>query len=316
MKTASIPLIALLATGSFCTWDLYTVTLPGGQIVRLCSAPFDVIDNIGNSYNSGALGSGFPKVDSQSGRAVKSVKAGLDPDNWTVYFIPQVTDVFNGVLTYPDVIGSIPWLTACNNGVFDGASVIVKRAYFSIPPLYPLSVASRTCVGATFEFAGYLGTLDVRGTVSIFSFIGWSSLLSQTMPRNLYQPGCRHALFDARCSLNPAAFVKAGFALAGSTKAAMNSAVGAPSGSGTYALGSLTFTSGLNSGLTRLISFWDGAQAFKFLVPFPYAISIGDAFNAYPGCDKSLGAKGCGGFNNKINNGSTPYVPLVDIMLG
>lgn len=315
MKTATAPLIALIATGSFCTWDLYTITLAGGQVIRLCTAEFDVYDKLGNLFSCGSIGSGNPKVDSKSSRVTASIKAGLDPDQWQVQLLPTVTDPFTGAFTYPDVVGTTPWLVACTNGIFDGSSVSVQRAYFAAPPTQPYSVANRTCIGTTIEFIGYLGEIDTSNSVTVFSFTGWSGLLDQSMPRNLYQTGCNHQLFDAQCTLNPATFVLHGLVASSPGRSNLVSIVGAPSGSGTYILGKIIFTSGQNNGFSRLITSWDGGLNFGFLYPLPFDIGMGDSFDIYPGCDKSLGAKGCGGFANKINFGGNPYIPLPEMVL-
>jgi uncharacterized phage protein (TIGR02218 family) len=316
VKTASAPLIALIATGQFSIWHLYTITLAGGQVLRLTNADFDIYDNSANLYSCGSYGSGLPRIDSGSSRVTAILKAGLDADQWKVLIMPQVVDIFTGVIAYPDMVGSTPWLSACQSGLFDGAIVTVQAAYFATPPALPWTAANTTCVGTTIEFSGYLGNIDADSSSTTFTFTGWSGLLSDVTPPNIYQAGCRHQLFDTGCTLSAAAFVKTGTALAGSSKTKLVATPAAPSGSGNYQLGTVKFTSGQNNGFSRLIAAWDGISTFNFLYPMPYAVGIGDTFNIYPGCDKSLGAQGCGGFTNTINFDATPYIPLPEIQLG
>lgn len=316
MKAASAPLIALMATGIFDTWDLYQITLVDGLVLNITSADFDVIDTDATLYKCGTYGSGLPRIDSKSARVTASIKAGLDPDQWQVYVMPKVTDDFTGTYSYPDKVGGTPWISACRFGLFDGATVQVKRAYFAVPPTYPLTPAKQTCVGSTIEFVGYLGQLDANNVATVFSFTGWGGLLNQSMPRNLYQSSCNHQLFDFGCTLSAAAYVKAGVALVGSSNAVLLGTVAAPAGSGTFTLGQVQFTSGQNNGFKRLVTSWDGIATFNFYYPLPFPISAGDTFNAWPGCDKSLGPKGCGGFANTINNNGDMYIPLPEVTIG
>ncbi|MDP8997127.1 MAG: DUF2163 domain-containing protein [Pseudomonadota bacterium] len=316
MKTASAPLIALIGTGVFSVWHLYTITLAGGLVLRLTSADFDITDNVGNRYLCGIYGSASPRIDAKSARVTAHIKAGLDPDSWQVSVMPLVMDIFTGTFTYPDLVGGTPWLQACQSGLFDGATVTVQAAYFAAPPALPWTVANTTCVGTTIEFAGYLGQIDADVTTTNLTFTGWGGLLSDITPPNVYQAGCRHQLFDAGCTLSAGAYVKTGTALAGSTKTILKATPAAPSGSGSYQLGKVSFTSGQNSGFSRLIAAWDGVSTFTLLYPLPFTIGIGDTFNVYPGCDKSLGAGGCGGFANTVNFDGTPNIPLPEIIIG
>jgi uncharacterized phage protein (TIGR02218 family) len=316
MKPASPTLAALINSASFYTADLYAFTLVSGPVVRLATGDFDAIDNSANVYSCGSAGSGYPKIDLKQSKVQGKWAAGLDSDKWQVFILPDVQDQVSGAFTYPDVVGSIPWLTACRAGLFDGAAVTVARAYYSSPPAPPYTASSRTCVGSLVVFSGIVGQVDTGPTISVFSLNDYKQLLTQQMPRNLYQSSCRHQLFDSRCTLNAATYAHSATALAGSSRANVVASPAAPGGSGSYQLGLMQCTSGANSGFYRTIASWDGVDNFQPQYPWPFAVAPGDGFTFWPGCDKSLGAGGCGGFANVANFGGEPYIPVPEVQIG
>jgi len=335
MKTASPALAALINSGQFQNWRCYEFTLPGGSVIRLGTADFDILLSVASSasdYNadvnadfggsilipfySGALGSGYPKIDSKSNRVTSTIKAGLDPSTWQVYILPTVQDPFTGALTFPDVVGGTPWTIACRSGFFIGAAVRIYTAYFATVPTLPLTATGRTAVGFTLDFNGIVGQVDIGETATVFTLNNFGRMMNAPFPKNIYQSSCRHLLFDAQCTLNAASYAVGGTVLAGSTASVVQATPATPGGSGNYALGQIVFSSGRNAGFRRMVTSWDRVSAFQLLYPLPYVPAVGDAFTIYPGCDKSLGGGGCAGFGNTVNFGGEPYVPLPEVQLG
>ena len=79
-----------------------------------------------------------------------------------------------------------------------------------------------------------------------------------------------------------------------------------------FRYGLLTFTSGNNAGRSMEVKDFDGST-FTLFEAMPEAIAAGDAYEVYPGCDKSLST--CRDkFNNVVNNRSFPYIPGADKM--
>ena len=81
--------------------------------------------------------------------------------------------------------------------------------------------------------------------------------------------------------------------------------------SGYYDMGVMTFTSGSNVGISRVVSKYTntGTGVITVVPPFPYTVNTGDAFKITPGCDKSMTT--CQKkFNNLINISAFPFVPL------
>ena len=300
MKTASSALAALINTGQFYDADCYTISGLNGQVYRYTTADFDIV------YGGNLFSSTGPLIEDPSSRPTAHWKVGLDVDTWTMSLKPRIVDPITGA-SYPDTIGSLPWLAAATAGALDGARVLIERAYFSAPPALPIPVGGAVPVGQLTVFWGIVGEVQVGRTSVSITVSDMRSLLTVSMPRLVYQASCNHRLFDSRCTLSAATHKKTGICIAGSSQKQIVATVSAPSGSGTYTLGKIKFTSGLNAGISRIIRLWDTSQNFYMLNPFPYPVAVGDGFEAYPGCDKTLAT--CTLFGNKLNYGGTPFVP-------
>jgi len=246
-------------------------------------------------------------------RATAHWKIGLDVDEWDVVIAPRPFDLFSGA-NFPDQIGSTPWLQAARLGYLDNAQVTVQRAYFNVPIPFPETLAGVTPVGLLTIFFGLVTNVTVTTSTAAIQIKDMCSLLSINMPRNYYQGPCRHVLFDQGCTLNAASYEQSGVVGAGSTaKQIVASILGAPGGSGTYALGRIAFITGVNAGVTKTIARWSG-QTLSLLGPLPAAPSIGDTFTAYPGCDKQLST--CQTFGNRLNFGGMPFIPIPEASVG
>ena len=328
MKTVSTALAALLnwsgGMNPLPQCDLYTFNLVGGGQLLYTTSDFPVtaadasiwqapkVDGSGNLWVSGLQWAPFV-IDSEESKSTGHWKIGLDSDSWTIKIAPRSVDPVSGD-AFPDRIGSAPWLQAALSGVLDYADVIVSRAYFSTMPTWPLPPGGVSPVGTVTIFRGLVGEIDLTTSAAYLMINDYKSLLNQQMPRNVYQGSCRHRLFDARCTLTAATYTKTGVAATGSTRATILGSVAAPGGSGTFALGTLTMTSGANSGFSRLVTAWDGVAAFALLNPFPFTIAPGDTFSVTAGCDKSMAT--CTAFGNRINFGGEPYIPVPEVSLG
>lgn len=83
---------------------------------------------------------------------------------------------------------------------------------------------------------------------------------------------------------------------------------------GYFSQGVITFTSGVNSGLSRVVIGYATGGTVTILVGLPVAPASGDHFTIVPGCDKQQST--CQNkFNNLINIRATPYVPQPEAVL-
>jgi uncharacterized phage protein (TIGR02218 family) len=307
VKAASPALEALLETDEFDDWTCYTFTMRSGASLLLTEAPFTI--------KSGAtVWPGFgPIVEGGKGGASSTSRAhwrtGTDTDDWKVTVAPRLVDPVTGAAN-PDTIGGQPFLMALAKGALYRADTTVQRAYFDpATVLSPGPVAGQTPVGFMTMIRGLVADVEiVNGQVTI-TIMDYLKLLRTQMPWRIYQAGCQVTLFDSLCKLSAAAFACPG-AVTGVTSRSTfaTSATVSPPGSGTYELGRVAFTSGLNAGLQHTIQSWDGAHTVTVSPPFPFAVQTGDAVTLYPGCNHTTAH--CTAFGNLVNYGlADPFIP-------
>lgn len=202
-----------------------------------------------------------------------------------------------------DTLGGVPFLQAVRNRVLDGYQIIRTRVFLN--SWSPADTASP--IGGVTLFQGRVGNVDSVGrTTAKITVNSELVLLDLQMPRNLYASSCQHVVYDSGCALIKSAYGTTGTVAAGST----NSIINWSRASGSYAQGTLTFTSGVNTGVTVNIKNAVAGASLTLAFPLLNAPSTGDAFTAYFGCDHTIGT--CQGrFNNLANFRGFPFVPPV-----
>lgn len=307
-------------------FDLYTISLFNGLVLTFTTADFPIgapdntIFSAPKIFGSGDLWFAGIKwipmtIDTGNDSTQGHWKVGLDSDQWLFTIAPRLIDPTTGTLS-SEMIGSATFLNALRSGAFDNADVVVSRAYFSSMPTHPIPPTGAVPIGTVVIFRGIVGELNLNTTSATITVKDYKSLLSMQMPRNVYQASCRHQLYDNRCSLLQSSFSRTGVIDTGSNRNTIKSTVNiaAPAGSGTFILGRLIFTSGLNNGFSRLITTWDGLTSFSVLNPFPYAVDVGDTFTVTAGCNKKQST--CVAFGNSDNFGGNRFIPLPEVVLG
>jgi len=284
--------------------DLYTIVpagaINGGAALCFTTADTDIVVPYSPpvTYSSKLV-----YFDQMANKAFAHWKIGLDVDSWQVVTAPSPQAT----------IGNQPWLAALRGRALAGATVTIDRAFFDTRsgPLAP--ALTRTPLGVLNVFTGFISEIDIGRTNAVISIESPLKLLSYAMPRNLLQAGCRWTLYGPGCTLVQASFAVGG-TIASAPAAPFNPvavSVAAPGGSGTYTLGQLTMTSGQNEGFSRAIRQWNpvsGANGtFLLLSPFPFPLTVGDTFTAYPGCNKTVGS--CTAFDNFQNFGGMDQIP-------
>ena len=283
MRTASPALIAFLATlraqhdAPVLMADCYTLTLRTGTVLTLTNADVPVALN-GATYLANSI-----LIDGLQYKCA----VGLDVDKQKVTIAARPTDT----------IGGIPFLVAVRNGLLDGCEVQRDRAFLTAWGTPP--------VGSVTLFKGRVSTVDGVGRTSAQVTVASDLvLLDIDMPRNLYQPSCNHVLFDSGCGLVKNAFGAAGTVGVGATARL----VPWSAASSAYAQGTITFTSGANTGATATIKVATAAT-LTLAYPLPSVPASGDGFTAYQGCDHTL-ATCRAKFANAANFRGFPYVPV------
>ena len=129
-----------------------------------------------------------------------------------------------------------------------------------------------------------------------------------------YQRYCDANLGDDRCQVNLAGFSENSSVLAVSDNRIITAPALTNAGNGYYSYGLLTFTSGLNNGLSFEIKVHYGdASILELWAETPFTISGGDAFTISAGCGKdpnTCKAK----FNNIVNFQGFQFIPGNDFV--
>ena len=288
MKPASAALIAYLnavraqpdATPLMA--DAFTLTLRSGSV--LCYTNVDV--TFGFAYN----GTNFTALANSvliDGLKYKAA-VGLDVDQ------QQITVAADSSYTIP---GGAPFLQALVEGAFDGCEIVRYRVFFS-------DRLGGTVIGAVMLFKGRVGEVQEIGRSSAKITVNSDLvLLDNYMPRNIYQATCLHTLYDSGCTLSKAAFSANGTVMAGST----SSIIYWTGANTNYQQGTITFTSGVNAGVTATVGSATTGQ-LVLIYPLENAPAAGDTFSVAFGCDHTL-ATCRAKFNNGNNFRGFPYVP-------
>jgi hypothetical protein len=298
-ETSNGALQTLLSTREFMPVDLYTFTLAQGTTLRYAAFERDV------TFSGATWSAGDALFDLDSSPARGHWKAGTDVDTWVVRVAPRAKDPLGNA--YPDRINGTPWLAAVRAGALDKALVAVLRAYFPKTARIDQALSPTLApTGVLQIFGGWVAEIDLTTTYAIVNINSFMDILSDQLPRNVYEPACRHTLYGIGCGLAASAFQVAGSVLAASSTSTLSISAGTPAGSGTYVLGKVRLTSGANTGFTRTIRSVSGSS-FKLLCPFPFPVEAGASALLYPGCAKTIDA--CAAFGNKVNFPSMPFIP-------
>lgn len=132
----------------------------------------------------------------------------------------------------------------------------------------------------------------------------------------IYTSGCRHKLFSqfdathiGACTLNQASYTFTGTVATIVTAKLKFTISGTASGqpAGYFTNGILTWTSGVNNGLSTEVKSHTSGSTITLFLPSFATISVGETFNITAGCDKLL-ATCLSKFNNVPNFGGFPHI--------
>lgn len=277
MKNLSPTLQAFLqANRSYLMADLYTITLASGQALRWVDHDRDVTANGWTHSCSAAV--------LTRGRIRWVI--GVEVDTLDLTIAPAASTL----------VGGQPLLAAAVAGAFDGAQLMLERAFLD---------ASLSVVGTVIMFVGRFADVTVGRTAMSVRVNSPLEALAIKLPKNVYQTGCIHTLYDAGCGTSRAAQARAGTVAAGSSASSV--LCGLTQAAGFFDRGYLEFTAGAMLGVRRTIK-RSVPGSLVLLLPLPSVPAVGDAFSAYPGCDKSI-ATCSTKFANLANFRGYPFVP-------
>jgi hypothetical protein len=233
---------------------------------------------------------------------------GFNVDTWQMAIAVRKVNPLTGE-EWPDRIGSLRIHEVVRSGILKSCDVQIDTAIW---PLWPTSAQYPDKInptGIVTMFFGRMAEIDFSQSQVAFSINSLMSVFAQQMPRNVYQAGCRHTLYDVGCTLNKDNFKVSGEIEEGTTKSVIKSSVASPPGSGTLALGRIVMTSGKNAGNGRTVRAvtGSGSRSYQLMIPFYWPVEVGDTFDAYAGCDKTNTQ--CNLFGNKQNYGAERFIP-------
>ena len=290
MLPASDALKALLASRQFYRCPLYIITLADGTVLRWSGGDCPILAD-GAVYPCGGMtGPYFGSVDNAP---QLHQKLGADVDTLIVDVIPGEA-----------LLQGLPWLQAAQTGVLDGAWLELRWAYLPIAgdaTCWPLPAT-----GTVWRFSGRVAEIDGGAGTIVITVNSALEALQGQVPREVYQAGCLNMHGDSDCGVDLAPLGVAGTVQAGSDALTILTAL--PQAAGYFDLGTVSFTSGALAGMARSVRSWVPGT-LTLMTPFPAPPQAGDTFTVTPGCDGSLGPRGCARFNNIANFRATPNVP-------
>jgi hypothetical protein len=290
--------------------DLYTFALASGEVLRYSgwTSALSIVGTAfpGDSLNYSTASDAEFALGPRFGRSKVTTRIGVAPAELDI-------EMFAGAR---DLVGTFPFAEAVRLGLFDGATVELDRLF--APPQAAGSGALDTSLGALLWFYGRVADSDVgRAKVALKVKSLMNLLAVQQMPRRLYGAACTHVFGDAMCGYDRsggrnALGVTTGIgavtvtAFVGSSQAQIVTGF-SPVPATAYDQGTITATSGANTGASRTIARLAGGTAL-LLKPLLSPITVGDAFELLPGCDHTVAT--CDTvLQNLARYGGFPYIP-------
>ena len=271
MKTLPTALAAHYASGTTTLADLLKITRKDGQVFAFTSASTDVTIS-GQLYTS-AQGLDISSLE---------VTAGLAVDNL------ELTTLDDGsIFSRVEVLA----------GVWRNADFTISRYNWASPS-----------DGVEVRMVGTVGEVHLkRGSITA-ELRGLQQYLQQPIG-SVTSKTCRARLGDALCRV-----VLTGYTFTGSVTASASQQVFTDStkaqAADYFAEGIVTFTNGVNAGLSQKVKTFTGG-VFTLALPMLQAIAVGTTYSVVAGCRKRL--EDCSTkFNNVLNFQGEPHLPGVD----
>jgi uncharacterized phage protein (TIGR02218 family) len=300
MKSATTQMKAHLASDCTTLTSLFLCVRADGFVVALTDhdRAITYTSTAGVKANSPVTYQPMDGLD----RTADAASSDLSPDNLEVNAFLD-----SSAITEKDLRGKL----------YDAATIEIRLVNYADLTMGEIKLRSGTIGKVTMKNG--LATAEVRGLTQQLSYI----------VGQVFGPTCRAELGDGRCKVPMPAYVQNGYVAAvisateitpGSGLLQVGSATPtAPAPVGWFNDGVLTFTSGVNNGLSVQIKSWDGTNLTftlpMFAQPEAGSYSTGDTFTILPGCNHSAdGATGdCfNKFNNIINFRGENNIPGQD----
>lgn len=270
--------IYILAGSNPCStkWaQIWTITRTDGEVFRFTSLDRDL------TY----LGQTYQACDSLVPSASESVSE-----------VDQAGSMDLSGAIGPDGITEVDLYS----GLFDGAVAeawLVAWSGTSIP---------RRLIKGTF------GPVEQSETGFKVELLGDGAKLLQTPLVSLIQPGCRWQFGDSKCGVDLTPLTVTGTIDSGNGQREFTDAARGET-AGYFTRGRVTFTSGLNNGVSAEIKTHSIGGVFELWPRLPFGILAGDTYSMTPGCtllkEAVGGTNGCTAWANVQRYGGFAKVP-------
>lgn len=157
--------------------------------------------------------------------------------------------------------------------------------------------------------AGFLGVLTPKSGAYVTELRGLQQYLQQPIGA-VSTKTCRARLGDAMCMVDIGPWTELG-TLTGVTSKQVFVDAARTEADDYFAEGVLTWTSGLNTGLSQKVKTY-AADTFTLSLPMIFDVQVGDTYSVVAGCRKRLDEDCVSKFDNAINFQGEPHRPTVD----
>lgn len=288
MRTISTALRNHLAAGRN-GWvaDLWTFALPTGTVLRWTDADIPVTWG-GNTYDVG------PLLERSRLSWRLGLSGGDESDLVRLHVTPRAADT----------VGAVPLALALHQGDFDGAIVSLARAFGGTPGVVVDAIDS--------YFVGRVGPIEADDFAFTMTIYAPTYDLETPFPRNIVQPQCGNRLFDEVCGLAAASYRTTGSVTGGVNAARTQFQTSLSLAADYCTLGRFKWLTGANAGRSQIVRAHTTPNGvLTFAAPWPAAVSAGETFEVFAGCDKRQST--CAGkFSNIVHFRGMPFVPAAE----
>lgn len=255
--------------------QIWTITRTDGEVFRFTSLDRDLV-YAGQTYQAcdSLVPSASESVSEVDAAGSMDLSGAIGPDGITE------TDLYSGL--------------------FDGAVAVAELVAWS-----GTSIPRRLLKG-TF------GAVEQSETGFKVELLGDGAKLLQTPLISLIQPGCRWQFGDDKCGKDLGPLTVTGTIDSGNGQREFTDAARAET-AGYFTRGRVTFTSGLNNGISAEIKAHLAGGVFELWPRLPFGIVTGVTYSMTPGCtllkDAVGGTNGCTAWANLRRYGGFPKVP-------
>lgn len=286
MRAGSSALISFLLSGTpYIGASLITIELAGGGTVYLNTLD-EPITYGGNIYEASGIGpNGVPGVDVGEWSVVNTI----DVPTCTLQFYSRGDD-WQGGQNFKALV---------HQGLLVGAYITIQEVF--MPSFGDVSL------GAMLVFAGRSGQGSITSTGVQLTVKGDNVLMQQYGPKNEFQLGCIHTLFDTNCGASRAAFTNSNTVGSAGLNSLFIPWGTVPSNPTQYGQGAFSLTDGVGNSQIRTIQS-ASASGLTLAYPLDTLPAPGDTFTATFGCDKTS-ATCAAVFANLQNRRGFDYIP-------